>query len=532
VFGVLISATDPVAVVAVFRELGVPRRLLTLVEGESLLNDGVAIVLTTILVTAALGGAIDMASGVLDFLSVFFGGAAIGFALGLGGAALLPWLDRLTAAALSIAVAYGGFVVAEEILGFSGVMAAVASGVTLGGLAPSRASAPVRELWESLWGGLGYVANALLFLLIGLAIQPSLIVEHAGAIVLAIVAVLAARVIAVVPIVSLLERLAGIPPLGARNEAVLVWGGLRGGVALALALALPEALAHRDMFIAMTGGVVLATLLLNATTVPTLIHGLGLDEPSRADRFLAAVAELRGLRAARRALDELRWNDDDVARHLDQIERSAQEELGRLELAEDEQVRVVLGRGLEVERETYQRLSDLGLLPPAVTRLLLHEVDAEIEEVALGRLVLSGPGDRQPARLDRLTRRAVRRLPQPVGEDRDELSYAEALARRMASERARHALDAFLGMPNVDRTAVREAQETFARWRQEGVAALAEVEERLGERRGKLQRHQAEALSRVVTTERLQALSAIGLLPESLARRVADQLARDLISGS
>jgi monovalent cation:H+ antiporter, CPA1 family len=109
-FGALISATDPVAVVAVFREVGVPRRLLTLVEGESLLNDGVAIVLFAILVEAAMGGSVSITAGIIDFVAVFGGGALIGIVLGLVAALGLPWLGRLPAAALSLAVAYGSFV--------------------------------------------------------------------------------------------------------------------------------------------------------------------------------------------------------------------------------------------------------------------------------------------------------------------------------------------------------------------------------------------------------------------------------------
>ena len=104
-FGALISATDPVAVVAIFRQLGVPERLLVLVEGESMLNDGVAIVLASILLGAALGEEASILQGVVDFLAVFFGGAAIGIAVGVVVAVLLPWLDRNLAAALSVAAA-------------------------------------------------------------------------------------------------------------------------------------------------------------------------------------------------------------------------------------------------------------------------------------------------------------------------------------------------------------------------------------------------------------------------------------------
>ena len=378
-FGALISATDPVAVVAVFRQLGVPERLLVLVEGESMLNDGVAIVLFNILLGVALGEEASVAGGILDFTAVFFGGVAIGALLGMAVAVLLPWLDRNLTAALTVAVAYGAFVLADDVLGFSGVMAGVAAGIVIAGFAPSRASAATREMLEDVWEALGYVANALLFLLIGLAIEPELILDNLGAIALAIAVVLMARAVAVVPLMSALERFARIPPVGRRNEAVVIWGGLRGGVALALALSLPESLAERDLFVAMTGGVVLATLLLNATTVGPLIHRLGLDEPSRTDRFLAAIARLRGSQAARDRLADLKLDDSAVSARLDEFEGAARGELQRIQLSPEEELEAVTRQGLFVERQTYQRLSDLGMLQPTAARTLLHEVDDHIE---------------------------------------------------------------------------------------------------------------------------------------------------------
>jgi len=383
-FGALISATDPVAVVAVFREVGVPRRLLTLVEGESLLNDGVAIVLFAILVEAATGGSVSVTAGVIDFVAVFGGGAALGIALGLAASVVLPWLGRLPAAGLSLAGAYGSFVLADAVFGFSGVMATAATGMVLAGLAPSRASAEVREMWEQLWDALDYVANALLFLLIGLAISPALLLEQLGPIALTAVVVLLARALAVVPLVWLLERLAHIPRLGWRNEAVLVWGGLRGGVALALALALPEELAERELLVALTGGVVLATLLLNATTIRWLVSRLGLDRPGPVDRYLAALARVSAIEAARRKLDDLGLEPDPGSNaELEAQERAARQEMADLEVDEREEHRIVVGRGLHVERCTYQQLSDDGLLPPAATRTLLHEVDDEIDDLSL-----------------------------------------------------------------------------------------------------------------------------------------------------
>lgn len=526
-FGALISATDPVAVVAVFRELGVPRRLLTLVEGESLLNDGVAIVLFTILLSASLGGELSAIAGTVDFFLVFFGGAAIGAVVGLLAVLALPWLDRLAAATLSLAVAYGGFVLADDVLGFSGVTATVASGLVLGGSAPIRASAPVRELWEGLWETLGYVANALLFLLIGLAIDPALLVDNAGAIGLAIAAVLLARTIAVVPLVTLLERVARIPPVGLRNEAVLIWGGLRGGVALALALALPEELPQREQFVAMTGGVVLVTLLLNATTIGALVHRLGLDEPGPADRFLAGGARLSAISAARERLAALGLEEPVIVSHLESAERSTLAELSGLSLSEADKIQVITRRGLVVERETYQRLSDAGLLPPVATRLLLHEVDDQIEEMGVRHATLADIQRRERPRFDRFMARVTNWLPSPVGDDPLELAYAEASARRLAARRTSEALGLFTRMPNVDPDAVETARRIFVRWEEEAVAQLRAFNTDETPEFRRVRRHQAEVLMRVASSEALEELAEIGLLPEALARQAAGQVAAE-----
>jgi len=527
-FGALISATDPVAVVAVFRELGVPERLLILVEGESLLNDGVAIVAFDVLLAAALGGEASLLGGVSDFVAVFFGGAAIGAVIGLAAAGVLPWLDRLGAAALSVAVAYGSFVLADDVLGFSGVMATVGAGLVIGGLAPSRASAEIREAWEQLWESLDYIANAVLFLLIGLAIDPGLLVANLRAIALAAVVVLVARALAVVPLVSALHRFAGVTRVGKRNETVLVWGGLRGAVALALALALPEELAQRETLVAMTGGVVLATLLINATTISVLVSRLRLNQPSRADQFLTAGARLSAVRVASGRLHDLDLDDTVVQERLAAVEHSARQELEALGLDEEEQVQAVMRRGLSVERATYQRLSDAGLLPPTSARTLLHEVDDQAEELGMGRPLQHGGDARPQPWFDRLVRRVVAWLPAPAGEDPAQLAYAEASARRLAAQRTDEALTALQDLPNLDAGAVRTTQETFQRWESEAVATLAELDETAGDEGRALRQHQAYAMSRVASVDAMEQLCEAGVLSPALAESAAEQVSRQI----
>jgi CPA1 family monovalent cation:H+ antiporter len=516
-FGALISATDPVAVVAIFKKLGVPRRLLTQVEGESLLNDGVAIVLFAILLDAATGGVVDPAAGVLRFLAVFFGGALIGAVLGIAASLVLPWLDTLAAVALTLAVAYGSFVLAEEVLDFSGVMATAVAGMTLAGFAPSRASAQVRTAWEETWGAVDYVANALLFVLIGLAIEPDALVAEIGPILLAVVVVLAGRAVAVLLVVWGLEKVARFPRVGWRNEAVLVWGGLRGGIALALALALPPELPERDRIVALTGGVVLATLLLNATTIGHLVHRLGLDEPSPVDVFLAAVARLSGVRAARERVSALGLADaEQIESRLDDAEAEARETLHRLELTPAQEAHVVLGRALHIERRTYQDLSDQGLVPPTVTRALLHQVDDEVDDLALGLDVAPRSRKPEPPKADRLSRRVVGWLPQPAGEDREELAYAEASARRLAARRTVEELEVFEGLPAISPATVRRTRQAFEDWEANAEHALDELDGNAAQSRHELHERQARLLAEAATHRQLVELTRSGLLPEHL----------------
>ena len=532
-FGALISATDPVAVVAIFKKLGVPRRLLTLVEGESLLNDGLAIVLFNVLLLVTLGGEVSLLGGIADFFSVFLGGAAIGGVLGLAVSMVLPWLDRFGAATLSLTLAYGGFVLADYVLGLSGVMATVAAGLVLGGLAPSRASSAVRELWEQLWGSLDYIANAILFLLIGISIDPELITENLGAIGLAIVVVCAARAAAVLPLMSALERFTNIPPVGWRNEAVLIWGGLRGGVALALALSLPEALPQRETFVAMTGGVVLATLLLNATTISTLVSRLGLDKPSQAQEFLTGFAIVSAVERSRARLKELGFEDPEVLSRLSNIESDSWEELKKVDLSEEEEVTVMVRRGLSIERETYQHLRDVGLLKPRTARMLLHEVGDQLEASDLDRNSMDEIdfNRRQRPAADRLIHHLSDLLPQPKLESRTELAYEEAGARRLGARRARDALDAFSELPNVDDSVVNEARETFERWESEALSTLSELDPGSDDGNLGLRHQRAEALSRLSATDALQELADKGLLPEELADHAAETLKTRIRTG-
>jgi monovalent cation:H+ antiporter, CPA1 family len=527
-FGALISATDPVAVVAIFRELGVPKRLLTIVEGESLLNDGVAIVLYQILLIAALGGTMTVGDGALRFVVVAVGGLVIGGVIGTVAVMLLPLVQRLPATALSVAIAYGSFVLAEATFEVSGVMATVAAGVAMGGMLESRADHRVRDLLHEMWESLGFIANALLFLFIGLALDVDLLVDNAAAIGIALVAVLVSRPLAVVPVVTLLERWAHIPKVGQRNSAVIVWGGLRGGVALALALALPEELEQRELFIALTGGVVLATLLINATTISFVVHYLGLDKTSPADEYLEGMARLLAVQTARDRLAKLGFQDDLVEAHLNVADIDARDQLFRAHLSEHEEVDVLTLRGLHIQRETYQSLSDAGLLRPIATRTLLQEIDDEIEEVELGNLRVDAARRGHLPWYGRLHRWVLGRMPKPLGEDLTEVAYIEVSARRLAARKAAEELDLFKSLPAVNTDRVEQAKGTFLHWEKTATVRLETLDQDVEVDRHMLHRRQAKALSRIAAVEILQEMVGAGVLSPAVAEQAGLRVASEV----
>ncbi len=268
----------------------------------------------------------------------------------------------------------------------------------------------------------------------------------------------------------------------------------------------------------MTGGVVLATLLLNATTIGPLIHRLGLDTPSRPDRFLAAVARLQGAQAARRRLAELGVEDRVVAARLDDVEGSARGELEHVELSPEEELEVVTRQGLFVERQTYQRLSDLGLLQPTAARTVLHEVDDQIEELGVRHVALQDLGEARPQRSELVVQRFAARIPRPVGEDPDEIAFAEAMARRVAARRTREALALFDELPNVSPSAVEGAREVFAQREREAERMIGRLDARSGDGDSELHRRIADALTRVAAHDALAELTDVGLLSDAAAR--------------
>ncbi|MEJ2238905.1 MAG: cation:proton antiporter [Gemmatimonadales bacterium] len=290
-FGALISATDPVAVIALFKELGAPERLTVLVEGESLLNDATAIVVFGILLAIAVGGeSLNWSSAegiVIEFLWVFVGGALVGAVIGLIASELLYHLRVPVSAVLtmSLVVAYGSFILAEHILHVSGVMAGATSAIALSGFGMTRLRHEASDAAMEFWEVIALICNSLLFLLIGLSVDIGALVSALVPAIITLLLLLAARAAAVYTLIPLTTRLFALPRVSMSERLIMWWGGLKGGLAIAIVLSIPEQLPGRDVLVNITLAVVLITLLVNAPTIRPLMSWLGLDRLTEEEKL-------------------------------------------------------------------------------------------------------------------------------------------------------------------------------------------------------------------------------------------------------
>src|SRR5581483_11273849 len=361
--GAIVSPTDALAATEVARNLGVPRRIVSIIEGESLVNDGTALVLYKTAVAAAVAGTFSLFNASWHLVVNVIGGIAIGLAVGwLVRQVRLRIDDTPTEVALALLSGYFAFLPAQA-AGVSGVLAAVTIGVYMGWHTPQLTTVQTRLSGNSFWEILVFVVNALLFALIGIQLHAilnrldgrstsSLLVDAA----LVSVAVVVTRLLWV-PVMTYLPRLLfrtvrehdPYPPW--QYPMVIAWAGIRGSVSLAAALALPIDLPDRDLIVFVTFAVILVTLVGQGLTLPALIRVLRIESDDGAERE-DAKARVKAADAALRRLEELApedWVRDDTAERLRGSYRFRRNRFqARLDGVD--------GDGVEERSQRYQRL--------------------------------------------------------------------------------------------------------------------------------------------------------------------------------
>jgi CPA1 family monovalent cation:H+ antiporter len=300
ILGALVSATDPVSVVALFRTVSAPKRLRVILEAESLFNDGTAIVVFSIVTMLVISNEpISIPGVILKFIIAAGGGIAIGFIFGYLVSQLISRIDEyLIETALTVVLAYGAYLIAEH-FEVSGVLAVATAGLMCGNIGPRGMSPTTRIVLFNFWEVVGFLVNSFIFLLIGLQIQLELLFQNWILILWVIFAILISRAIMVYSIGRLVRN---IP---VKWQHLLFWGGLRGAITLALALSLPDTLgAAKPQIQVMAFGVVVFTLIVSGFSMSPLVRHLGVVERSEQQ----AEYERRQARAvvSRMAYDHLK----------------------------------------------------------------------------------------------------------------------------------------------------------------------------------------------------------------------------------
>lgn len=390
--GAILSATDPVAVISIFKQLGVPERLTVLVEGESLFNDATSLVMATlilgIMITGGFSGAVVL-SGVGEFLLVFIGGVVVGWVLALIVGETLGRIESDPAIEITFTtiLAYFSFIIAEHGFHVSGIMAVVAAGVTMGSWGKSKISPSIAEFMEHFWEYLAYVANVLIFLMVGLQVDLLHLWQSIDLIALVVIAMLVSRAIVVFGLVPIVGKLPGSDSVDRAFQMVMYWGGLRGAIALAIVLSLPE-FEYKQTLVAIVMGAVLFTLLVQGLSIEALVKRLGLDKLNIAD----SLAKTEGDRNAReQGLERLNnlvasgLFSERIADHLrDKCEQNLVElnsEIKKLHesIGATQEITILSMRCLAREKARYYELFRRGLISEWAFRELDHTSNVQLD---------------------------------------------------------------------------------------------------------------------------------------------------------
>ncbi len=300
-FGALISATDPVAVLAVFKELKAPKKLSTIVDGESLINDGTSLVFFQFFLKLAITGVAvtftveSIAWQGLDLLSSLFLGLAVGIIFGVVFSSAIAHAEnkgvRLT---LSLVLAHMAFLVAEGVLGVSGILATMAAGLVMGNFGRRKLKPQFNKSFSEIWNFLGFLSNALVFMLLGLKLGEAQLLDYSWLILLSVILTLfIGRFISVFIVLGFVNLFSNNRIKTKFSEqTIIAWGGIRGALGAAAVLMIPDSYVYAHELQAMTAGVILASFILNATTIGWLLRKFRIVDFTQSEKFQSSEARL------------------------------------------------------------------------------------------------------------------------------------------------------------------------------------------------------------------------------------------------
>ena len=467
-FGSIVSATDPVAVVALLKELGASKKLGTLIEGESLLNDGTAIVLFMVFFLGITGEASD-GSPILEFFQVAFGGLFIGV---LFGYIVIKWIknvfnDALVETSLVIATAYLTFYVAEHTFHVSGVLGLVALGLIIGGVGRARISPQVEHFMHEFWELAGFIANCLIFLIVGIVVAERSVFNLNDFVLLAIfyIGIHVVRAVVIAVLYPFMKRAGyGLP----KKEAIIVWyGALRGAIGLALALIVAGvddqyiSKEIKDQFLFFTAGIVTLTLLINASTIKFIVGKLGLTKVSPAKAQMLVNAREYLYESTHNQIERLKGDRFIKKSNWEEVNHYLPEKETEMEVegvASNEAIAELRKRLLEAEKSSYWHQFRDGLLGANSVSILSDNISKLLDEG--GKVPLSDRKDLEeswkiPEFLSKVSRwPLVGKIAKDWYLDRMTLSYDCAVSFVMAQEEALKLVESLIRSGKEDQDAL------------------------------------------------------------------------------
>ena len=548
--GSILSATDPVAVISLFSQLGAPKRLTVLVEGESLFNDATAIVLSRIIIAVMAAGVITtdtLILGSVQFMTVFFGGLVAGWILALVAGSLIGWVDRDSFFEITVTtiLAYLSFYLAEHVLGLSGVMAVVAAGVVMGGWGKAKITPSVAGYLENFWNYMAGIANALIFLLVGLTVELSALIENLPVLFLVASAMLISRGLVIYTLVPVVGKLPGSDPIDRGYQTVMYWGGLRGGIALAIALSLPESVENRDLFVVLATGAVLFTLIVQGLTIERVVKHFGLDIPPLSDQ----MARIEGLISAKmRTLKEIpvlqagglfspRIAEDMRIRAETGVEtlRAELDQMRETELNTKEERRLLYLRCFGEEKTLYYQMFSNGHLGERTYRNLTHSTELQTEgirhEGRLPEFTLHPPSGE---RLETVFYRMLEKFPGFGGlverfrAGRAARDYEVAWARFRGSTRVLDDLSELERNEAIREDIVEEVRAFYEYWHERARSRLDQTSELFPEFVAATQERLADRLALHAEQEAIEEKANAGIIPHGVADVMLEEMALEL----
>ncbi len=388
-FGAIISSTDPIAVLALFKHLGGPKRLALLADGESMFNDATGVVAFKVISVFILANQAFTTEAVLNgfgnFVYIFTGSIIFGLILGYVTSIFIAKVknDPLVESTLTVALAIGSFIFAEHFFHLSGVISTVMAGITLSHVGRTRISRSVIHFIEELWGFLGFISVSLVFFFAAYNLDLSIFADNIYLVAAAIAMVLVARAISIYGTALITNNIAFFrdePNIPFNWLHILNWGGLRGVIPLVLVYSLPESYEYRDEMLAFTLGSLLFTLIINGLSIKTLLLRLGLNKPTKEEEIVQNEVEIFETEKKIHQLEALDKKEFEKKAIADTIKNLRLEQKNRVKTlnklgTSDNVLKSMRLQAIQIQRDTIEGLFEKDYINENV----YYEYDAQLD---------------------------------------------------------------------------------------------------------------------------------------------------------